>query len=473
MRPVMSSQAPFLSRGSIGIKTAAIAALLLAGTARCAVADLSAPGPFAAGTRTVTVTRPSGSTFSATLHYPATSPGTNAPFDPAAAPCPGITFGHGFLQPVTQYASTLSHLATHGFIVIASQSESGLFPNHANFAKDLRYCLDWLEQQNTAPSSEFFGSIDMDAFGASGHSMGGGAAILAAKDDPRIRALAPTAPANTSPSSIDAMLSVLVASRLIVGGQDSIVPPAGTASPMYANAKGPRQLLSIQGGFHCGFTDGNFIGCDSGSITRAQQLAITRRLLTEFFLLHLRGEQSRWKSVWGPDLPPPGETIVTRDPRVTIDLDASSLSVPAGATAALGALCGNTGPVDVGVEILGEAPLGWSISITPPNAGPLPPGGSAGIELAVTATTEAPGAAAILSARRSDDGATRAFAILTLKAVPPRVPGDLNGDGLVDGDDLGTLLGSWGPCPAPCPADLDGDGVVDGADMGLLLGFWS
>ena len=52
------------------------------------------------------------------------------------------------------------------------------------------------------------------------------------------------------------------------------------------------------------------------------------------------------------------------------------------------------------------------------------------------------------------------------------VPGDLDGDGVVDGADLGLLLGSWGPCPG-CPADLNGDGVVDGADLGLLLGSWS
>jgi len=49
---------------------------------------------------------------------------------------------------------------------------------------------------------------------------------------------------------------------------------------------------------------------------------------------------------------------------------------------------------------------------------------------------------------------------------------DLNGDGVVDGADLGILLGSWGICD-DCPADLNGDGVVDGADLGILLANWS
>ncbi|MFO0961809.1 MAG: S8 family serine peptidase [Phycisphaerales bacterium] len=50
--------------------------------------------------------------------------------------------------------------------------------------------------------------------------------------------------------------------------------------------------------------------------------------------------------------------------------------------------------------------------------------------------------------------------------------GDLNGDGIVDGADLGALLGGWGGCGTPCPADLDDNGIVDGADLGILLGNW-
>lgn len=50
--------------------------------------------------------------------------------------------------------------------------------------------------------------------------------------------------------------------------------------------------------------------------------------------------------------------------------------------------------------------------------------------------------------------------------------GDLNGDGLINGADLGLMLGGWGSCGTPCPADLNDDGVVDGADLGALLGNW-
>lgn len=48
---------------------------------------------------------------------------------------------------------------------------------------------------------------------------------------------------------------------------------------------------------------------------------------------------------------------------------------------------------------------------------------------------------------------------------------DINGDGAVDGADMGLLLAAWGT--SPCEADLDGDDIVGGADLGLLLSAWT
>jgi V8-like Glu-specific endopeptidase len=47
-------------------------------------------------------------------------------------------------------------------------------------------------------------------------------------------------------------------------------------------------------------------------------------------------------------------------------------------------------------------------------------------------------------------------------------PGDLNGDGVVNGVDLGTLLGGW----SGSAGDLNGDGIVNAADLAVLLGNW-
>ena len=53
------------------------------------------------------------------------------------------------------------------------------------------------------------------------------------------------------------------------------------------------------------------------------------------------------------------------------------------------------------------------------------------------------------------------------------IPGDINGDGHVNGLDLGIILGFWGPSgPVACPADENRDGDVNGADLGIALAYW-
>ena len=56
-------------------------------------------------------------------------------------------------------------------------------------------------------------------------------------------------------------------------------------------------------------------------------------------------------------------------------------------------------------------------------------------------------------------------------------PGDLNEDGVVDGEDLARLLADWGSTvddETPFLAcDLNNDGVVNAVDMALLLSRWS
>ena len=50
----------------------------------------------------------------------------------------------------------------------------------------------------------------------------------------------------------------------------------------------------------------------------------------------------------------------------------------------------------------------------------------------------------------------------------PALIGDLDGNGRVEGVDLGILLGAWGTNTY----DLSGDGIISGPDLGLLLANW-
>lgn len=68
-----------------------------------------------------------------------------------------------------------------------------------------------------------------------------------------------------------------------------------------------------------------------------------------------------------------------------------------------------------------------------------------------------------------EDG-TQAVIVATVTAL---CPGDLNGDGMVNGADLAALLAQWGACQQDfCGGDLVGNGVINGADLASLLASW-
>lgn len=94
-------------------------------------------------------------------------------------------------------------------------------------------------------------------------------------------------------------------------------------------------------------------------------------------------------------------------------------------------------------------------------------GGGAGIDLAPL------GLPSIRFVRiRVPAGAMQSAEIDGLSDVAPdAAPGDLDGNGSVDGGDLGILLSAFGT--AEPSADLDGNGTVDGGDLGAMLAAWS
>ncbi len=452
----------------------AIVGLMLAGAGRIAAQDLSQPGPFLAGWRDVTVTRPNGSTFTAALYYPASASGAGAPLNPSGGPYPAVSFGHGFLQAVEQYQSTLAHLATWGFLVIASRSEGGLFPNHANFAADLRHCLTYLQTANGTPSSWLYGQVRTDRFGLSGHSMGGGASILAAAADTRVRCVANLAAAETNPSAVSAMGSVSVPISLIAGDDDTITPVGTNGQLMYNAGRAPKQLPIIRGGFHCGFVDANFLFCDSGALTRPAQLAITRRLLTAFFRLYLADDASVWRAVWGPEFFADPAVDTTRAAAgVALTPGTAALTGPAGFELSATVTVTNSAPTARRYTLFAEGGS-WPVTFAPPQTAPLAPGQSATVQvrIAVPAGGSGDSEALLLSARSDLDGGTRGYATWTVTRTPGR--GDLNCDGQINFDDIGAFvlaLGGEAGYAAAYPncrwlnADCNADGVVDFDDI--------
>ncbi len=79
----------------------------------------------------------------------------------------------------------------------------------------------------------------------------------------------------------------------------------------------------------------------------------------------------------------------------------------------------------------------------------------------------------IVALLRCDHPDTNRIAVIPVVLTPyaVRCPADLNGDGVVDGADLGLLMVTWGVEDDPV-GDIDGDGVITGSDLGLLIAAW-
>lgn len=254
-------------------------------TAAAAAADPASPGAYPVAYTDVSVSA-AGRSYSARVWYPGTTAGANAPV--AQGLHPGLAFGHGFFQDISKYESTLRHYASWGFITVTPKSQGGLAPSHTGFADDLNAGLTWLTTQNSTTGSRFAGTVDTGRYAVSGHSMGGGAALLAASRNPAVKTVTTLAAAETNPSAVTASAALTVPAQYVGGSKDTIAGVEGNQRKMYDAKPAPTQLRVITGGFHCGFTDSNGFGCDSGSVTRAEQQRLTRSVTTTY-LLHTLG----------------------------------------------------------------------------------------------------------------------------------------------------------------------------------------
>jgi len=105
---------------------------------------------------------------------------------------PVITWGNGTGSTPSVYGILLTHLASHGFVVIASNSTNVSQGTPAPMLAG----VTWVLEQNADPTSALYQRIDTTHIGATGHSQGGFATTTAA-GDARITAMAPCNGAST------------------------------------------------------------------------------------------------------------------------------------------------------------------------------------------------------------------------------------------------------------------------------------
>ena len=233
------------------------------------------------------------------VYYPATSAGDNTTaLDPASLGLngfPAIAVGHGFVIGAANYDLIAEQLIPFGFVVALVNTETGFAPSHENFGLDLAFVTHALQQESLSSTSLLYNIVSQEREAIIGHSMGGGAAWIAAASDPLIDAIVGLAPAETNPSAIAAAASVNCNTLVFSGSDDSVTPPADNHQPIYdGTSAGCKTFVSLTGGSHCGYIDAGTL-CDfgeplGGSLPRADQQEAYLTLMTAWLRYFLNAE---------------------------------------------------------------------------------------------------------------------------------------------------------------------------------------
>lgn len=264
------------------------------------LAGVDGLGPYATDSAVYALpTVPGGLAPNSTRVYFPTSGGGALP---AAETFPPVVFVHGFSASASNYGSFGTHLASWGFVVLIGDHTDPLFlPDNEKEVKTALGYVDWLAAENASASSRFFGKLQTTNFGILGHSLGGGAAVVAAARTAsagRVKAAVGLAPAALSTglggSAIrpDATTGFWPPTLVLTGTQDQIVAPATSKASYYAPAPAGRFFLRMKGFCHTGFGDNIPLGDYNAStcVTGAEQLRHTRQYLVPWFLWHLKAD---------------------------------------------------------------------------------------------------------------------------------------------------------------------------------------
>jgi predicted dienelactone hydrolase len=274
-------------------------------------------GAYAAGARVITFTKPSVAdptqtrTLDTVIWYPAPAGSTpvnsgynavlNAPLDLSGGPYPLLLFSHGSCGYPLQSVFMTGLLASHGFIVVAPPhpgntinefpacgSPAAQVASAAERPQDMEYVLDQMLAANADSGSPFFGSIDPDRLGMSGHSFGGLTTFLTVGIDSRFKVAMPLAAA----TPVGGMLTI--PSLAMFGSVDTYVnlPNIQTA---YAASQSPKYLVEIKDAGHFAFSGLCFASPDCNfptTLSQAEAHELVLRWVLPFLEVYLAGDTS-------------------------------------------------------------------------------------------------------------------------------------------------------------------------------------
>lgn len=201
--------------------------------------------------------------------YPAAAGqgGTDADLEPSGAPYPMIVYSHGLMGLRNEASYLTTHLASHGYIVVAptyplsnAAAEGGeaTIVDTPNEAGDVSFLIDTFLAFSGEAGHRFEGGVDADRMALAGLSGGGLTTIVAGYDanlrDTRVKAAMAMAPAACwfqEGYYADAGVPLLVAH----GTSDLIIDIETHGQAAFERANPPKSIARIEGGYHLGFVD--------------------------------------------------------------------------------------------------------------------------------------------------------------------------------------------------------------------------
>ena len=226
-----------------------------------------------------------------TVFYPALMAGTDVPADISGGPYPVLVFGHGGSAKPDEYRDLLGHIASWGWYVAAPETWD-LGPQF-KLGADMGATAHVLEDL-VAGGGLWAQLVDPTRMIASGHSLGGGAAVQAASLDPIFDGVLALAPYNDPdqplgvPTPAEAAPYLTGNLMILVGLDDTVTPPYVDALPIYEAARSVshlRELLVIHDADHA-------VGERLWNEVRASGVA--------FLEAYMKGAQAELEWVYGP-----------------------------------------------------------------------------------------------------------------------------------------------------------------------------
>jgi len=194
---------------------------------------------------------------------------------------PVITWGNGHGTTPSLYSRFLTHLASHGFVVIASNSSTVSMGDPPPMIAG----VDWVLQQNADPTSELYQTIDTTHIGATGHSEGAFTTVSAAAD-PRITVVAPIEGASQSRNYHGPTL-------LLCGGMDTTVGCDGAMGAINAITTLPAMYASQLAATHT-----NWMGGGGRATAPLNPFMI---VVTGWMRIHLMSDEALKPMFYGAD----------------------------------------------------------------------------------------------------------------------------------------------------------------------------